>query len=149
MEYVISERGKNNSKRCDSERYQFNQLNFFKMLQNNLNLEYVENNKIVQKTHQTAKYEFCSKKKKEISIFKSWKTFLHLGYFQWVSRIRGNKNILFLALLCLQFLFMNTVLARIFWGFMLPDNTVYLLPCPWIVSSKSGSLKIKTSSLCL
>ena len=49
----------------------------------------------------------------------------------------------------MQFLFMNTVLARIFWGFMLPDNTVYLLPCPWIVSSKSGSLKIKTSSLCL
>ena len=150
MEYVISERGKKNSKRCDSERYQFNQLNFFKMLQNNLNLEYVENNIIVQKTHQTAKYEFCSKKKKkEISIFKSWKTFLRLGYFQWVTRIRGNKNILFLALLCLQFLFMNTVLARIFWGFMLPDNTVYLLPCPWIVSSKSGSLKIKTSSLCL
>ena len=73
---------------------------------------------------------------------------MRLGYFQWVSRIRGNKNILFLALLCLQFLFMNTVLARIFWGFMLPDNTVYLLPCPWIVSSKSGSLKIKTSSLC-
>ena len=70
MEYVISERGKNNSKRCDSERYQFNQLNFFKMLQTNLNLEYVENNIIVQKTHQTAKYEFCSKKKK-ISIFKS------------------------------------------------------------------------------
>ena len=65
MEYVISERGKNNSKRCDSERYQFNQLNFFKMLQNNLNLEYVENNIIVQKTHQTAKYEFCSKKKKK------------------------------------------------------------------------------------
>ena len=149
MEYVISESGKNNSKRCDSERYQFNQLNFFKMLQNNLNLEYVENNIIVQKTHQTAKYEFCSKKKKKISIFKSWKTFLRLGYFQWVSRIRGNKNILFLALLCLQFLFMNTVLARIFWRFMLPDNTVYLLPSPWIVSSKSGSLKIKTSSLCL
>ena len=44
MEYVISERGKKNSKTCDSERYQFNQLNFFKMLQNNLNLEYVENN---------------------------------------------------------------------------------------------------------
>ena len=38
---------------------QFNQLNFFKMLQNNLNLAYVENNIIVQKTHQTAKYEFC------------------------------------------------------------------------------------------
>ena len=65
------------------------------------------------------------------------------------GRIRGNKNILFLALLCLPFLFMNTVLARFFGGFMLPDNTVYLLPCPWIVSSKSGSLKIKTSSLCL
>ena len=65
MEYVISERRKNNSKRCDSERYQFNQLNFFKMLQNNLNLEYVENNIIVQKTHQTTKYEFCSKKKKK------------------------------------------------------------------------------------
>ena len=38
---------------------------------------------------------------------------------------------------------------RIFGGFMLPDNTVYLLPCPWFVSSKSGSLKIKTSSWCL
>ena len=149
MEYVISERGKKNSKRFDSERYQFNQLNFFKMLQNNLNLEYVENNIIVQKTHQTANMNFVKRKKKEISIFKSWKTFLRLGYFQWVSRIRGNKNILFLALLCLQFLFMDTVLARIFWGFMLPDNTVYLLPCPWIVSSKSGSLKIKTSSFCL
>ena len=36
-----------------------------------------------------------------------------------------------------------------FWGFVLPDNTISLLPCPWIVSSKSGSLKIKTSSLCL
>ena len=36
-----------------------------------------------------------------------------------------------------------------FGGFILPDNTVYLLPCPWIVSYKSGSLKIKTSSLCL
>ena len=59
VEYVISERGKKNSKRCNSEGYQFNQLNFFKMLQNNLNLEYVENNIIVQKTHQTAKYEFC------------------------------------------------------------------------------------------
>ena len=151
MEYVISERGKKNSKTCDSERYQFNQLNFFKMLQTNLNLEYVENNIIVQQTHLTAKYEFCwkKKKKKEIFIFKSWETFLGLRYFQCVRRIKGNKNILFLALLCLQFLFMNTVLARIFWGFMLPDNTVYLLPCPWIVSSKSGSLKIKTSSLCL
>ena len=65
MEYVISERGKKNSKRCDSERYQFNQLNFFKMLQNNLNLEYVENNIIVQKTHQTAKYVVKRKKKKK------------------------------------------------------------------------------------
>ena len=34
-------------------------MNFFKMLQNNLNLEYVENNIIVQQTHLTAKYEFC------------------------------------------------------------------------------------------
>ena len=59
MEYVISERGKKNSKTCDSERYQFNQLNFFKMLQNNLNSEYVEINIIVQKTHLNAKYEFC------------------------------------------------------------------------------------------
>ena len=59
VEYVISERGKKNSKTCDSERYQFNQLNFFKMLQNNLNLEYVENNIIAQQTHLTAKYEFC------------------------------------------------------------------------------------------
>ena len=59
VEYVISERGKNNFKTYESERYQFNQLNFFKMLQNNLNLEYVENNIIVQKTHLTAKYEFC------------------------------------------------------------------------------------------
>ena len=58
VKYVISERGKKNSKTCDSERYQFNQLNFLKMLQNNLNLEYVENNVIVQKTHLTAKYEF-------------------------------------------------------------------------------------------
>ena len=71
MEYVISERGKKNSKRCDSERYQFNQLNFFKMLHNNLNLEYVENNIIVQKTHQTANMNFVKRKKKEISIFKS------------------------------------------------------------------------------
>ena len=75
MEYVISERGKNNSKRCDSERYQFNQLNFFKMLQNDLNLEYVENNIIVQKTHQTAKYEFCSKKKKRNFHFQIMKNF--------------------------------------------------------------------------
>ena len=75
MEYVISERGKNNSKRCDSERYQFNQLNFFKMLQNNLNLEYVENNIIVQKTHQTAKYEFCSKNKKEFPFSNHEKLF--------------------------------------------------------------------------
>ena len=59
MEYV-TERGKKNSETCDSERYQFNhELNFFKMLQNNLNLEYVENNIIVQQTHLTAKYEFC------------------------------------------------------------------------------------------
>ena len=151
MEYVISERGKKNSKTCDSERYQFNQLNFFKMLQNNLNLEYVENNIIVQKTHLTdcKIWILLKEKKKEIFIFKSWKTFLGQGHFQWVGRIRGNKNILFLALLCLQFLFMNTVLARMFWRFMLPDNTVYLLPCSWIVSSESGSLKIKTSSLCL
>ena len=33
-------------------------LTNFKMLQNNLNLEYVENNIIVQKTHQNAKYDF-------------------------------------------------------------------------------------------
>ena len=59
MEYVISVRGKKNSKICDSEIYQFNQLKFFKMLQNNLNLDYVEINIIVQKTHLTAKYEFC------------------------------------------------------------------------------------------
>ena len=39
--------GKKNSNSCDSERYQFNQLNFFKMLQNNLNLEDVENNIIL------------------------------------------------------------------------------------------------------
>ena len=59
---------------------------------------------------------FVKRKKEEIFIFKSWKSFLGLGYFQWVGRIRGNKNSLFLALLCLQFLFMNTVLARIyFW----------------------------------
>ena len=66
------------------------------------------------------------------------KTFFGSGYFQWVGRIRENKNILFLTLLFLQFLF-----ARMFWGFMLPDNTVYLLPYPGIVSAKSGSLKIK------
>ena len=59
MKYVISERGKKNSKTCDSERNQFNQLNFFKMLQNSLNLEYVDNHIIVQKTHLNAKYEFC------------------------------------------------------------------------------------------
>ena len=81
MEYVIAERGKNNSKRCDSERYQFNQLNFFKMLQNNLNLEYVENNIIVQKTHQTAKYEFCSKKKKRNFNFQIMKNFFASGLF--------------------------------------------------------------------
>ena len=51
MKYVISGRGKKNSKTSDSEGYQFNQLNFFKilnffkMLQNNLNLEYVEKKK--------------------------------------------------------------------------------------------------------
>ena len=71
MEYVISERGKKNSKRCDSERYQFNQLNFFKMLQNNLNLEYVENNIIVQKLIKLQNMNFVKRKKKEISIFKS------------------------------------------------------------------------------
>ena len=65
VEYVISERRKKNSKTCDSERYQFNQLNFFKMLQNNLNLENVEINIIVEKTHLNAKYEFCLKKKKK------------------------------------------------------------------------------------
>ena len=92
---------------------------------------------------------FVKRKKKKFPFSNHEKLFMRLGYFQWVSRIRGNKNILFLALLCLQFLFMKTVLARIFWGFMLPDNILYLLPCPWIVSSKSGSLKIKTSSLCL
>ena len=75
MGYVISERGKKNSKRCDSERYQFNQLNFFKMLQNNLNLEYVENNIIVQKTHQTAKYEFVKRKKKKFPFSKHEKLF--------------------------------------------------------------------------
>ena len=150
MEYVISERGKKNSKTCDSERCQFNQLNFFKMLQNNLNLEYFENNIIVQKTHLTAKYEFCQKKKKRRNFhFQIMKNVFGSGLFSMGSSIRGNKNILFLALLCLQFLFMNTVLIRTFWGFMLPDNTVYLLPCPLIVNSKSGSLKIKTSSLCL
>ena len=73
MKYVISERGKKNAKTCDSETYQFNQLNSLKMLQNNLNLEYVENNITVQKTHLTAKYEFCfkGKERKEIFIFKS------------------------------------------------------------------------------
>ena len=39
------------------------------MLQNNLNLEYVEINIIVQKTHLTAKYEFCEKKKKKKKKF--------------------------------------------------------------------------------
>ena len=59
MKYVISERGKKNSKTIDSEGYKFNQMNFLKMLQNNLNLEYVENNILEQKTHLNAKYEFC------------------------------------------------------------------------------------------
>ena len=71
MKYVISERGKKNSKTLDSERYQFNQLNFFKMFQNNPNLEYVENNIIVQKTHLNAYMNFVKRHKKEISIFKS------------------------------------------------------------------------------
>ena len=87
--------------------------------------------------------------KEKKNHFQIMKNFFGSGLFSMGSSDKGKKNILFLALLCLQFLFMNTVLARIFLGFMLPDNTVYLLPCPWIVSSKSGTLKIKTSSLCL
>ena len=85
------------------------------------------------------------KKKKKFPFSNHEKPFWVWAIFN--GSDKGEKK--FLALLCLQFLFMNTVLARIFWCFMLPDNTVYLLPCPWIVSSKSGSLKIKTSSLCL
>ena len=82
MEYVISERGKKNSKRCDSERYQFNQLNFFKMFQNNLNLEYVENNIIVQKTHQTANLWILLKEKKKKKIhFQIMKNFFASGLF--------------------------------------------------------------------
>ena len=151
MKNVISERGKKNSKTFDTERYQFNQLNFLKMLQNNLNLEYFDNLHNSTENSSNCKLWILlkekKKKEKKFSFSNHEKLFLGRGYFQWVCQIRGNKNILFLALLCLQFLFMNTVLARIFWGFMLPDNTVYLLPCPWIVSSKSGSLKMKTSSL--
>ena len=75
MEYVISERGKNNSKRCDSERYQFNQLNFFKMLQNNLNLEYVENNIIVQKLIKLQNMNFVQRKKKKFPFSNHEKLF--------------------------------------------------------------------------
>ena len=152
MEYVISVRGKKNSKTCDSQRYQFNQLNFFKMLQNNLNLEYVEINIIVQKTHLPQNMNFVKRKKKERNFhFQIMKNFFGSGLFSMGSSDKGKQKYFIFGptmFLC-QFLFMNTVLARIFGGFMLPDNTVYLLPCPWSVSSKSGSLKIKTSSWCL
>ena len=72
------------------------------------------------------------------------KNFFGSGLFSMGSSDKGKQIYLILALLCLQFIFMNIVLARIFGGFVLPDNAVYLLPCPWIVSSKSGSLKMKT-----
>ena len=71
------------------------------------------------------------------------------GLFSMCSSDKGKQKYFIFGPTMFAILFMNTVLARIFWGVMLPDNTVYLLPCPWIVSSKSGSLKIKTSSLCL
>ena len=88
-------------------------------------------------------------KRKKKFHFQIMKNVFGSGLFSMGSSDKGKQKYFILALLCLQFLFMNTVLARIFLGFMLPDNTVYLLPCPWFVSSKSGSLKIKTSSLCL
>ena len=58
--FFISERGTKNSKIW--KRYQ-NQLNFFKMLQNTLNLEFyhkisLKDNKLVQKTVLTGKYKF-------------------------------------------------------------------------------------------
>ena len=85
------------------------------------------------------------KKKRRNFHFQIMKNVFGSGPFSMGRSDKGKQKYLFLALLCLQFLFMNTVLARIFGGFMLPHNIVYLLPCPWIVSSKSGSLKIKTS----
>ena len=54
------------------------------------------------------------------------KTFFWVGAISMGSSDKGKqKYFIFLALLCLQFLFMNTVLARIYWGFMLPDIKLY------------------------
>ena len=89
MKYVISERGKKNSKACDSERYQFNQQNFFKMLQNSLNLEYVENNIILQKKIWILLKE---KKKKRNFHFQIMKTCFGSGLFSVGRSDKGKQK---------------------------------------------------------
>ena len=45
------------------------------------------------------------------------KTFLRLGYFQWVSRIRGNKNILFFGPTMFAIPFHEYSISQNFLGF--------------------------------
>ena len=77
------------------------------------------------------------------------KNFLGSGLFSMCSSDKGKQKYFIFGPIMFAIPFHEYSISQIFWGFMLPDITVYLLPCPWIVSSKSGSLKIKTSSLCL
>ena len=65
------------------------------------------------------------------------------------SSDKGKQKYFIFGLTMFAIPFHEYSISQNFQGFMLPDNTVYLLLCPWIVSSKSGSLKIKTTSLCL
>ena len=77
------------------------------------------------------------------------KIFFGSGLFSMGSSDKGKQKYYIFGPTMFAIPFHEYSISQKFWGFMLPDNTVYLLPCPWIVSSKSGSLKIKTSSLCL
>ena len=77
------------------------------------------------------------------------KNFFGSGLFSMGSSDKGKQKYFIFGPTMFAFPFHEYSISQNFGGFMLPDNTVYLLPCPWFLSSKSGSLKIKTSSWCL
>ena len=89
--FVISERGKMNSKIW--KKYQ-NQLNFFIILKNTSNLEFYNRNTLKIRRYYrkllNCKIKILVKEKKFISNREMF--FFGLGHFQWVIGVRGNKK---------------------------------------------------------
>ena len=64
------------------------------------------------------------------------KNFFGSGLFSMCSSDKGKQKYFIFGPTLFAIPFHENSISQNFLGFMLPDNTVYLQPCPWIVNQK-------------